>query len=414
MFILPLAVTAAASLPVQSPTATSGVTVYGADYFAGAQLSTALDMVQRLPGFTMDMGDGVRGYAGAGGNVLIDGQRFSSKSDNLHDLLYRIPASSVARVDVIRGGAPGIDMQGRTLIANVVLKTSAHTTLNLTEVGRAFGDGHVAPALRVEMEHRDGLLSLTAGLVAFSVQPDEVGKGMAQSQGLPGGPVLTRSAVKLIGSDKGLQWRSALQAPVAGGIGHLNFGVDYDTFRENETDHLTDLSPGGPRRVDAADQQDRTTKGELGGDYARSLGRTLAMRVVAVQTLQTETYAATGRTDGSREAYHQLTRTGESIGRVQLTWKPSETLRVETGGEVAYNFLNGASSFNQDGMSIALPSANIHVDELRGEVFATTAWRVRPTLQIELGARVETSTISQSGDSSQSADFTATTTRRAP
>ena len=248
MFILPLAVTAAASLPVQSPTATSGVTVYGADYFAGAQLSTALDMVQRLPGFTMDMGDGVRGYAGAGGNVLIDGQRFSSKSDNLHDLLYRIPASSVARVDVIRGGAPGIDMQGRTLIANVVLKTSAHTTLNLTEVGRAFGDGHVAPALRVEMEHRDGLLSLTAGLVAFSVQPDEVGKGMAQSQGLPGGPVLTRSAVKLIGSDKGLQWRSALQAPVAGGIGHLNFGVDYDTFRENETDHLTDLSPGGPRR----------------------------------------------------------------------------------------------------------------------------------------------------------------------
>ncbi len=405
MLILPLVAAAAASLSTQGVAATSGVTAYGADYFASAQLSTALDMVERLPGFSLDMGDGVRGFAGAAGNVLIDGERTSSKSDNLHDVLNRIPASSIARLEVIRGGAPGIDMQGRTVIANVVLKTSAHTSLNLTEVARAFGDGHVQPALRIEMEHRDGLLSVTAGLVAFSVQPDEPGKGFAQTRGAPDGPVLTHADVKVAAADKGLQWRSAVQAPVLGGIGHLNFGLDYDTFRENETDNLTDLAHGGVRRTDAADQQDRNTKGELGGDYALSIGHKLAVRFVALQTLQTENYGATSRANGSRQAYNQLTRTGESIGRVQLTWKPSDALRFETGGEIAYNFLNGASSFSQDGVAIALPSANIQVDELRSEVFATGSWRVWPTLQVELGARVESSTISQSGDSSLSADF---------
>ncbi len=405
MFILPLAAAAVASLSPPSVGSTTGVTSYGAEYFAKAQLSTALDMVQRLPGFSLETGNGARGFGGAAGNVLIDGERLASKSDDLHDVLNRMPVSSIARIEVIRGGAPGIDMQGRTVIANIVLKTSAHTTLNLTQVARAFGDGHVQPSFRFEMEHRDGLLSVTAGLVAFSVQPDEPGKGFAQTQGSPGGPVLTRSDVKVAAADKGLQWRTAVQAPVLGGIGHLNFGLDYDTYRENETDSLIDLAHGGARRTDLADQQDRNTKGELGGDYARALGHNLAIRFVAVQTLQTETYAANSRTNGSRQVYDQLTRTGESIGRVQLTWKPSETLRFEAGGEMAYNFLNGAARFRQDGTPIALPSANIQVDEVRTEGFLTTAWRARPDLQVELGVRVESSTISQSGDSSLSADF---------
>jgi outer membrane cobalamin receptor len=109
---------------VQGPAATgqAGVTSYPPAFFAAQNPNSAADMVTRLPGFTLDTGDSVRGFEGSAGNVLIDGQRPASKSDNLQTILSRIPAGKVERIDVIRGGAPGIDMQGKTVIANVVLK----------------------------------------------------------------------------------------------------------------------------------------------------------------------------------------------------------------------------------------------------------------------------------------------------
>ena len=52
----------------------------------------------------------MRGFGGAGGNVLIDGQRPAAKSDNLENILRRLPSSNIERVDLIRGSANGIDM----------------------------------------------------------------------------------------------------------------------------------------------------------------------------------------------------------------------------------------------------------------------------------------------------------------
>ncbi|MCU0890524.1 MAG: TonB-dependent receptor plug domain-containing protein [Sandarakinorhabdus sp.] len=67
-------------------------------------------MLARLPGFTFDPGEAVRGFGGAAGNVLVDGQRPSAKSDTLESQLRRIPASSVDKIEIIRGGAGQVDM----------------------------------------------------------------------------------------------------------------------------------------------------------------------------------------------------------------------------------------------------------------------------------------------------------------
>ena len=90
-------------------TAQSGVLVYQADFFANARPNTAYDMIGRLPGFTFDNGNSARGFAGTAGNVLIDGQRPTSKTDDLQSILQRIPASDVERIELIRGGARGIE-----------------------------------------------------------------------------------------------------------------------------------------------------------------------------------------------------------------------------------------------------------------------------------------------------------------
>jgi hypothetical protein len=102
-----------------------GVIAYPPAFFADIRPVSAYDMVIRVPGFTFDKGSTVRGLEGSGGNVLIDGHPPLAKNDPLEDILRRIPADSVAHVEVIRGGAPGIDMEGRSVLANVVRKQVA-------------------------------------------------------------------------------------------------------------------------------------------------------------------------------------------------------------------------------------------------------------------------------------------------
>src|SRR5436190_22631585 len=89
---------APAPAPATAQPATQAVTSYPPEFFAATQPTTALDMVQRLPGFSFDAGDDVRGFGGAAGNVLIDGARPASKEDKLDDILKRIPAAQVVRI----------------------------------------------------------------------------------------------------------------------------------------------------------------------------------------------------------------------------------------------------------------------------------------------------------------------------
>src|SRR3546814_7938729 len=103
--------------------------VYEPPFFESAHPQHALEMVKRLPGFGLVDSDGdVRGFAGATGNVVIDGKPPSSKSESLEAVLRRITAASVARIEVIRGGAPGIDMGGHDVVANVVRRSEEHTS----------------------------------------------------------------------------------------------------------------------------------------------------------------------------------------------------------------------------------------------------------------------------------------------
>ena len=88
------------ALLAASPATNGGDTLaFPASFFAAAQPATAYDMVLRVPGFSFDAGDAdVRGLAGAGGNVLLDGRRPAAKGDTLDAILKRIPARAVARI----------------------------------------------------------------------------------------------------------------------------------------------------------------------------------------------------------------------------------------------------------------------------------------------------------------------------
>ena len=90
---------------VAAQTAPATIT-YDPAFFAAAKPESAYDMVLLLPGFAFDPGDqDSRGLASAAGNVLIDGRRPAAKTDSLANILRRIPASGVTRIELIRNSS---------------------------------------------------------------------------------------------------------------------------------------------------------------------------------------------------------------------------------------------------------------------------------------------------------------------
>ena len=73
----------------QADSAQQGVLVFTPDFFADQRPNTALDMVSRIPGFSVQDGDGSRGFEGAVGNILVNGSRPASKNDTGSSVLSR-------------------------------------------------------------------------------------------------------------------------------------------------------------------------------------------------------------------------------------------------------------------------------------------------------------------------------------
>ena len=96
----------------------------------------------------------------------------------------------------------------------------------------------------------------------------------------------------------------------------------------------------------------------------------------------------------------------ESIGRLSAAWTIDPMNRVEFGGETAFNSLRTNLRLADNNVPIILPSANVTVEEERQEGFATWTWKPLTRWTLESGVTVETSTISQSGDTNLSRTLT--------
>jgi len=195
-----------------APAPDDAVTSYPPTFFEGVRPNTALDMVNALPGFSLDTGGGVRGF-GAAGNVLIDGERPATKNDSLDEFLKRIPASSVARIDLIRGGAPGIDMQGRAVVANVVRKTDDGLKLTTAWQETALYNGKFDYGLRLEGTKRSGDTAFEGGMLLANGADDGTGDGPRTITD-PAGAVLQSGLDHTFGEQGTDKFTGAVETPV--------------------------------------------------------------------------------------------------------------------------------------------------------------------------------------------------------
>ncbi|ATC23237.1 TonB-dependent receptor [Caulobacter vibrioides] len=386
----------------QAEAAQRGVLIFQPDFFAAQRPNTALEMVQRVPGFSVQDGSGARGFEGAVGNILINGARPASKNDTGSNVLSRTQANRVERIELIRGGAPGVDMQGYSVVVNVILKKGANRQSIVSWNTSQF----------------DGGRDLYGGSYQFTATDGDKSWGVTLSDGIgssdsngPGTNIRRDSTGKIIRDEKYLNdsWgggrsiRGNYSAPLAGGKieATARFGVN----DWNQWQTLT--SAIAERRSNYVDDEQ---SGELGLTYTRPLAPNWALETRAIHSFENFESASTSdeTLNGVKAAQQRFTAegdSGESIFRAQLRHDWSKAITVETGGEVAYNMLDVKQAYSVGGAAVPLPSASVKVEELRGEAFSKATWRVNPRLTLEGGLRLETSTIKQSGDAQNEKSF---------
>jgi outer membrane receptor for ferrienterochelin and colicins len=405
--IVALAVLTMYAVPVAAQT--EGPRTYVPGDFAQFAPQTALDMLNRVPGFSVKQEDLERGLGEATGNVVINGQRISGKSNDVLTELSRIPARNVERIEIVDGATleiPGLSGQ----VANVIVKS-----------GGISGQWAYRPEFR--SYYTDPLftrfevsVSGTRGTVEYTIGLDNRGNRSGA-----GGPTWIFSPSGALTEERDEEWRGNSEQPRLSGRfvydgpgtakGNLNllYGRLYYDYLEN-----------GIRSSVAGDQRNREVtvdehghNYEIGGDYELPLGagRLKFIGVGRGSRYPSETTVVTRLTNGTAEGdrFTQVGDDREMIGRGEYRWT-SRGAEWQVSGEGAFNSLDNTSrlfEMQSDGQfhEVTLEGGIAKVEEDRYEVMGSYGRSVRPNVTMKLSAGGEYSQLAQAGAGGTTRDF---------
>lgn len=378
----------------------SRITVYDASFFAKAQPYSAFDMLALLPGYTFSEADAdVRGFVGAAGNVLIDGDRPASKHESLETILRRIPANSVSRVELIRPGARGVDMQGRTVLANVVRIRRVQTRGSAELESNFYDRGLSAPRLAGEFSRQSGEHLLEVSAARYRTVDDEHGIGHRPRVSADGDLLRATDYVQDEG-ERVSEFAAGYEQKLAGGKLRLNASLTQERFRADIREDRTFPGPNSETVVEF----ERESGSELGLHYDRALGERLQFELFGIQRNIREREGERSVEGAESSLFRQDSDADESILRGLLR-RTSERWTVEGGVEGALNVLDSHSQLQENDIDVPLPAASVRVEERRGEAFAMATWRMNEQWTFEAGSRFESSQLIQSGDSNVRKSF---------
>jgi hypothetical protein len=394
-----------AAVAAAVPVTQERVTRYDAAYFAPFAPSSALDMVRRVPGFSIEDGGGdVRGFSQAAGNVVFNGSRPSSKSESLGEILARIPAKRVVRIEVGPGDLYGSDYAGKSQVINLILSDSGGVDGNVkVSAGRVF-TGWLVPNAEASVLIKTG--GSTINLSAGTGRGGQVEKGFDDLTLLADGSrIELREKVNRIEPRNPFFAASWGQKGASGRAVNLNLRYSPGSFSLIQTNHVTPAS--GPIRDDNLVQDYHPTSYEIGGDIARPLGGGTIKLVALGNRRENNNFDGSynrvaGATIGGFEAL-QASRYDEVVGR--LSWSKPKLLgfSAEFGSEVAYNRLENATEVYVLGPGgvrtrLDLPIDSAVVDELRSESYVNLGRQLTKRLRLETRLAFETSDLTVSGD----------------
>lgn len=416
VFAAGLAAPALAQAPAAPAAAGGDVQTFEAGYFATYNPVTAADMVTRVPGFEVRDGDERRGFGATAGNVLINGERPSSKV-LLSEQLKRIPAGMVIRLELLSGGA-GAEVSGQSQLVNVVVRKADTTTSSpITYVA---GLRHIQYSGRIGwtlQASRSIPLGETAELAIDLQAPNLLGRGENSDVVVDGtGAVTATRILNTQPKNRGLQAAAVLKwRPTQRDVVSLN-GQFAPTANSTHIFSLERNAAGDLRSVFSGETDyDNFYSAEFGGDWEHRFGPNFSTKLIGLMTAtsvdQRDIYdTLTAPASYSIRTQERTTEGGERVARLTATWGIGGGHTLEFGGEGAFNFRETSLDiFTQAAggpvVSTPLAVSDARVEELRGEAFIADVWTVSPALTLETGFTFEASRITQSGDQSKEREF---------
>ena len=402
-----------APAPAQAQVASSTrITPYDAAFFTSFAPRTALDIARRVPGFTLDLGNvDVRGFAGAAGNVVINGSRPSSKSESLETLLARIPASSVQRVEVGPGDLFGAEYAGKPQVLNIIMSAAGGVDGNVTVSGRRLYTNTFVPDGSASALIRRGASTISLSAASGNVLNHEEGTDIF-SDLVTGELIEFRrkfNSYHDINPSVSASW--ALERASDNAI-RVNGRWSAGRF---DLDQLNLVTPAdGAPHDDELLQEYSNPVFELGGDVTRPLAGG-AIKFVALATRRKrDNFDAYIERDGLVDEGGQVVggfeqtqkaKTGETIGRLIWTRQDLAGLSFEAGGEAVLNTLDSSVELFLIGEGgqrtrIDLPIDDATVEEKRGELFVNVGRSLSPALRVDGGLTFEYSDLTVGGDAS--------------
>ncbi|WP_291199427.1 TonB-dependent receptor plug domain-containing protein [Hyphomonas sp.] len=373
----------------------------------------ALDMVRRIPGFAIIRDDsGNRGFGQARGNVLINGQRVSAKSNGAELALGRIAAARVLRIEVLDGTKteiPGLTGQ----VVNVV--TDGAASIDGTWRYKIRLRENLPPSLN------EGTVTLAGskGAVSWTLEANSA----PQRNGNAGWRLIqdgqknlleqreedfTRiiEDVSLSGS---LAWK-----PVFGPIANLNGKVGIWEMDVKQIGKTYPLGGAQGRRLFQSAEDEWNA--EIGGDFEFDAGPG-RLKFIGLGRLEHSPFVDRFKMaafDGSGQYasnFHQTVDEGEYILRSEYGLQTGQGDDWQISTEGAFNFLEAEASLEEATggaplVPVILDLANSRVEERRGEVILTHGRQLTPKLNLQVSAGAEYSELSQTGDAENKRAFT--------
>jgi hypothetical protein len=403
-----------AETPAAAPAQPSRTTVYDAAFFAQYAPRTALDIARQVPAFQIDFGDtNLRGFGGAAGNIVINGARPSSKSESLSDVLAKIPAKRVVRVEIGPGDLFGADYSSKSQVLNIITSAEGGIDGNVTASLRRLYTGAVNPDGSVSALIRRGAstINLSAGFNNSVNHEEGTDTIIDVTPPLVTGDLLERRRKFNTYHDFNPfisgSWALERAADNAIRVNARWSPGQFDLFQRNRVT-VTGENP----RDDNLMQDYDNDSFEVGGDITRPLAGG-AIKLVGLATRRKvdnfDAYIArNGLIDdgavqvGGFEQTQKADR-DETIGR--LTWSRQNLggFSFETGVEAALNTLDNTTEFFEvqtDGTRkrIDLPVDSARVKEKRAEAYVNLGRQLSPSLRADAGIRYEYSHLTVTGD----------------
>ena len=406
IFFLTLAVLTTCADAVAQTASEENVT-YEPSFFSAHAPQSALDMVRRVPGFALSEGEDRRGYAASAGNVLINGAAPAGKTEDLDEVLERIPADHVLRLELVRGGGANASNAQATML-NVVLESSDGEGVWQVGLSRA-DDRRVTPSGQISWTGRLSAAEYAlAGAYEVSHTPIDGAEKAFDDRG-----VLDSTARERILEDQDEGRLSAeVKAPAWDGELSLNGSFRREDERERQTEREFDEIGAFDQSETAASRQVETIA-ELALSHRRE-GSNWAVELNALTSRRwlDEAEAVIERDEiGAFEEAERADRSvesGETIARAGAE-RDFTGDTISLAAEVAFNTLEQAFTLTEDDgggpVVVPTPVANTRIEEFRGELSATGSWRLTPRWTIEAGSALELSLLEQRGDVVANAEF---------